>query len=358
LLSILYPYRNRELLRLKRSFDSLTQQTNDHFKVYFIDYGSSPELANEVKNLCLNYAFITYQFLPTQFQPWNKSRALNSVIKRLKSDYCFVADVDLIFHPRFVETALSFMKASITTYFQVGYLNPSESQKNQRFHEYKVNRLSTHEATGLSLLPVNQLQELRGFDEFYHFWGAEDTDIHIRLKNTGYNVEYYDAELLLLHQWHPSYQSRQKTILTSEFQVTGILLLNQEHLKNAMKNGNTKVNKDWWGEVLSKSELDELERADLKLKVTNKKQQVNDVLFGILPNFKSGILKIRFITDPYGNSFKYYSKRILGKKVPEYYSLKEVNDMILLHLISFYRNMPYSVWVKNNSEIEIAIKYS
>ncbi|SDS01454.1 glycosyltransferase family A protein [Gramella sp. MAR_2010_147] len=359
MLSILYPYRNRDSKRIKRSFDSLLEQTNKNFEVFFIDYGSTPDLAVDIKRLCQNYPFISYQFYPTQYQPWNKSRALNSVIKNLKTDFCFVADVDVIFHPEFVETAYNLTKTGQTTYFQVGYLSSSESRKTKAFSEYSDYRLSTNEATGLSLFPVAQLKELNGFDEFYHFWGAEDTDMHIRLKNAGYGVKFYDEELLLLHQWHPSYQSRERTGSTSELKLSGILPLNHQHLKNAMKNGITKINNDSWGENLSKEEFDELEEAALFKEVTNEKRQVEDVLFGQLPGFKTGIIKIRIVTDPFEDTLKYKTKRLLGKKVPEYYTLTEVNDKVLLHLISFYRDIPYSVKVNHdNYEIEVAIKFS
>ena len=358
MLSILYPYRNRDSKRLQRSFDSLSNQSNKHFQVYFIDYGSSPDLAAEVKILCKNYPFINYQFYPMQFQPWNKSRALNSVIKSLKTDFCFVADVDVIFHPRFVETASNLMKTQRTTYFQVGYLDASESQKDLQFHEFSNYRLSNDEATGLSMFPVRQLQQLRGFDEFYHFWGAEDTDMHIRLKNAGYEVKFYDDELLLLHQWHSSYQNRERAVLTSELQMAGILPLNHQHLKNTMKNGVKKVNNECWGAKLSKDEFDQLEEAELYMEVSNEKRQVEDVLFGQLPGFRNRIIKIRFVTDPFEKTMKFKAKRLLGKKAPEYYTLKEVNDKVLLHLISFYRDMPYSVKVNNdNREIEIAVKF-
>lgn len=358
MLSILYPYRNRSTDRLKRSFESLRLQTDSSFEVHFIDYGSNSELANKMENLCGNYQFINYQFYPTQFQPWNKSRALNSVIKNLKTDFCFVADADIIFHPQFVEIAKKLMKSDCTTYFQVGYLNVSDSKKNNEFHEFKNYRLSNEEATGLSLFPVKVLKELNGFDEFYHFWGAEDTDMHIRIKNSGYEIEFYNAELLLLHQWHESYQRRESEKLSNEFQLGGILTLNHQHLVNAKSNRVTIVNVEAWGEILNEEEYNQLEEAELFMEVTNEKRQIEDVLFGQLPKFNNRIIKIRFVSDPFEKTFKYRAKRLLGKKVPEYYTLQQINDMILLHLISFYRNKPYSVKVNSvNREIEIAIKF-
>ena len=106
MLSIIYPYRNRELQRIKNSLDSLKVQTNKQFEVYFVNYGSELQHSMQIEKLCKEYEWVTYLLHSTQFQPWNKSRALNSVIKNLNTDFCFVADVDMIFHPEFVCTAI------------------------------------------------------------------------------------------------------------------------------------------------------------------------------------------------------------------------------------------------------------
>ena len=55
MITILYPYRNRDLERVKRSLDSLTLQTDQRFKVLFVDYGSTPKQAYLVKQLINNY---------------------------------------------------------------------------------------------------------------------------------------------------------------------------------------------------------------------------------------------------------------------------------------------------------------
>lgn len=358
MLSILYPYRDRDLKRVRRSLDSLLKQKNKNFKVYFIDYGSSQDIAEAIRKLCLNYPFITYKYYPTQFQPWNKSRALNSIIKKLETEFCFIADVDIIFHPDFIDTALDLMKNNITTYFQVAYLDPSQSLAEIQFSPNKNYRLSNDEATGLSLFPVEQLKGLNGFDEFYHFWGAEDTDMHVRLKNAGFKVEFYSDKILLFHQWHESYQRRERVGLTSEFQVNGIISLNHEHLKNAKNNGVTVVNHCNWGEILTIKEAAQLEEALIYLKVTNEKRQVNEVIYGLLPGFKDRIIKIKFTLDTFENSLRYKTKKLMGKKIPEFYSLKEINDLVLLHLISIYRNNPYMIKINiPRQEIEVAIKF-
>jgi glycosyltransferase involved in cell wall biosynthesis len=142
----------------------LARQTSDDFEVFFVDYGSRPETATEVKELCAAYSFITYQYCFTQFQPWNKSRALNSVIKTLDSGFCFVADVDMIFHSQFVTQAIALQNPETTTYFQVGFTSEKDDISQISEEKFSDFRKSTGKATGLSMFPVEVLKELHGFD--------------------------------------------------------------------------------------------------------------------------------------------------------------------------------------------------
>ncbi len=358
MLTLIYPYRNRDLERLKNSLDSLGKQTDSDFKVFFVDYGSQGERAQAAKKLCNNYNFVSYRYFKSQFQPWNKSRALNNVIKVLDTGFCFVADVDMIFHPQFVEKALKLQVKNKTIYFKVGFLKPDETEKSMNFSDHKNYRLSNHEATGLSMFPLNILKKLRGFDEFYHFWGAEDTDMHVRLKNAGYEVEFYDEEVLLLHQWHPSYRSTESRDLNKELQIDGIVQLNHQHLKHAVEYKTTKVNRESWGECITLEELNELEKALVNFVLDNEQRKIDHLLYVVMPEAKNQILKIIIQKDSFRNSLKYRAKRLLNKKVPEYYSLKEINDKILLHLISFYRNKAYIYKISDDlKSIEVAVKF-
>jgi len=358
LLTLIYPYRNRDLERLKNSLDSLKNQTVSDFKVFFVDYGSDEKKAKMVELLCGEFGFVTYKFYSTQFQPWNKSKALNSVIKNLITGYCFVADVDMIFHPQFIEKALKLQARNKTVYFQVGFLRPGETVKEKEFFSFKNYRLSNDGASGLSMFPVNILKELRGFDEFYHFWGAEDTDMHIRIKNAGNEIEFYDEEVLMLHQWHSSYRSSESGKLSKELQISGIVQLNHQHSKYALENKTTIVNRKNWGECISVEEFNELEKAPVNFVLDNERRKIDHFLYVLMPEVKSEILKITIQNDPFQNTLKFRAKRLLRKKVPEYYSLKEINDKILLHLISFYRNKAYIYKISDDlKSIEIAVRF-
>ena len=349
MITIIFPYRNRDLTRVENAFISLKEQTCDKFEVEFVDYGSNGETAGKVRELCARFSFVNYSYCYTQLQPWNKSRALNSVIKNLETDYCFVADVDIIFHPQFIEKAIQLQNGDKSVYFQVGFLSPGQEGTQDHFNTENY-RKSTHEATGLSMFPVTLLKELRGFDEFYHFWGAEDTDLHMRLKNAGYKVDFYHKEVLLLHQWHPSYRSEEKNTLTNELQISGIVQLNHQYLHNAKVNKRIHANPINWGEVMNLDQQQNLLKLPETHYIDNNKKKVNELLYGQLAQMQNGIIKVQIEKNSLAESFQWGLKRVAGRKVPEFYTLKEINDVVLLHLIAFYRDLPYIFQVDKETE--------
>jgi hypothetical protein len=339
MLSIIYTYRDRDLKRVKRSLDSLEKQNNKDFQVFFVDYGSRTTFSEQIQSLCEQYDFVAYNYCYTQFQPWNKSRALNSVIKGLKTEFCFVADVDMIFHPNFEKNK--------SVYFQVGFLNKSEDLSNKTFDDFKKYKKSTFEATGLSMFPVRVLQKLKGFDEFYHFWGAEDTDMHERIKNAGYEVKFYNKKILMLHQWHNSYRSLEKNKISEKLQVKNIARYNHEHFRRNCEDKCLVVNECSWGETLSKEDFDLLEKLPVNIQLSTKTWEIDHFLFEKLPQLKNDI-KVRIHKNAQTENVKLWLKRNLGKSVPDMYSLKEINDKLLMHIITFYRYKKYLYKVDPN----------
>ncbi|MEP7095326.1 MAG: galactosyltransferase-related protein, partial [Flavobacterium sp.] len=255
---------------------------------------------------------------------------------------CFTADADMIFHPKFTDILEKLAEPNKATYFQVGFLNEEESLKDVPFENYKTNFLTNNEATGMTLFPVEKLKLINGFDEFFHFWGAEDTDVHNRLKNLGCEIVYYDTELLLLHQWHTNYRSRETQKLSNELQLSGIVELNHKHLVYNLNNKTTKVNSENWGIVLDNSEFNELSSVNPKI-LSTEKSKIDHFLYYELPNSKEKTIAIQIKKDGIDQiGVKTILKKLLGRKVTKHYTLKEINDLLLMHIVSFYHKHPYS----------------
>ena len=108
----------------------------------------------------------------------------------------------MIFKSNFIDKACQLKEARKVIYFQVGFLSHSESLQNKDFSNYLINHFSTKDATGISMFPKSLLMEINGYDEFYHGWGSEDTDVHNRINKLGVPIHFYDSEVLLFHQWH------------------------------------------------------------------------------------------------------------------------------------------------------------
>lgn len=356
-MTILYPYRNRELERVKRSLDSLTLQTDQRFKVVFVDYGSSPKQASQVEQLIKSYSFANYIYTYTALQPWSRAKALNVGLQQLATDFVFTADIDMIFSPHLVSTLHEIKHPQKAIYFKVGFLSREESFLAKPFHEYTLAFTSDVGAQGLSLFAVEALKAINGYDEFLHFWGAEDIDIHNRLERLGCASSFYEEAILMLHQWHPTYRNSETKTLTTDLQLSSIVVLNHKHLLYNDISHKTTIEQSNWGILVDKKTFDTLEIEPVAFTILNTSAAINHFLFVELPKFEGGVLKLRVEEDPYAETFKYYIKRFLGKKVPQYSTLKEINDQLLLHIISFYHQYPYMYQVSTDlKSITFAIK--
>ncbi|PBI89463.1 putative glycosyl transferase [Flavobacterium sp. ACN2] len=348
MITIIYPYRDRESERVKRSLDSLKEQTNSDFEVLLVDYGSNLSCASIIKDLISNYKFAKYLYNYSGFQPWSRAKAINIGLKKTTTEYIFTADVDMIFSPNFVSRLHELKNPFKAYYFKVGFLNEKESKANKKFENYLIDFSTEIGAQGLSLFYLNSLKEITGYDEFLHFWGAEDIDVHNRLEKNQTESIFYSEEILMLHQWHASYRKSEKKVLTTDLQLTDVVKMNQQKLLANTRSKEIKINNLNWGAGFLENDFENLKNYGQEKLMFNKKEVVTHFLFCELPNFKNGILNIHFVKDPFQTSLKYRLKKFLGKNVPKYYSLKEINDLLLLHIISFYHTHPYFYEVSND----------
>lgn len=345
MITILYTYRDKDLTRIKNSLLSLQKQTMQSFDVLFIDYGSTNFYREAISELLKQFPKISYHYSYVEKQPWSRAKAINIGIKLLKTPYVFVADIDMVFKQDFIEKLLIHVKPNQSTYFKVGFLDKQVTDFSIEFESIPVAFESEIGAQGLSLFAVQALNEINGFDEFYHFWGAEDADIHIRLQNAGYEVFFYKSEILMLHQWHPSYRSEEQKKISQALQLSGVVQLNHQHLKDAIAQMKTKVNETNWGYSISQQEYNLLQTQKKTVVISNKKEEIEHFLYFTLKQNTTSRTEYLFQLDPKQNSLKQRMKKIFRKKVPLYYSLKQINDLLFLNLISSpeLKNYAYQV---------------
>lgn len=341
-LTIVFAYRNRNLDRIRLVMDSLKMQSDLNFSVIFVDYGSDETYSQPLKYLIESYDFASYFYVGHPGLLWNKSKAYNYAIKKADTSYILTADVDLVFNPKTIESLKKLCEKNSFTLFKYGYL-PEKLKisdiKEKGFSELKPAHYG--DVNGVGLYPRAALMQVHGFDEFYHFYGAEDEDLFLRLENSGLNRKRED-KLFFLHIWHSRYPFKDDNSLTRFPRLKNAMRLNQQHLFFC-KSSETKIPRlqNTWGNCFQKQDQDILSKPSIKHSIYNSSAAVDHFFNEYLPSRTGDIVLVQITEDPEVYSLKGKLKRLTGKIKQSYFNLKEVNDLILRRIVFNYRHHNY-----------------
>lgn len=351
LLTIIIPNRNRNFTTIKRTLLSIVQQSHDGIHIVIVDYGSPENYQKELQKLLITIGDVELILCPTQGQLWNKSRAINIALKKCTTTFFMVSDMDMLFHPQFFKEILPDLRQGGACYFPVGVLTQAESSKELPFEEYATKFVTTKEATGITVFTSKDLLSINGFDEFYHGWGSEDTDAHVRLENYGKQVVFRNEKVYFLHQWHPkNYRSPE----SKEPFCKVLEKVNSKYLELTKELHRTRANNNvQWGVMPQMCPTDSI---DIILEITNRERDILGVNRQ-LDQFGNGTLvKIVVTKHPAFKSIKNSIKKIMGKKAFSFYTLDQINDILLFKLTGALRNSPYKYSYSVDQEICLLIK--
>lgn len=347
MITLVLTYRNRDLESVKQCLDSLANQVFSEFVIYLVDYGSNKKYSFGLERVVKDYTFIELIKVPTQHQLWNKSRAINIALKKCTTDYFIMGDIDLLYHPNFTEQAISLIQNYDAVYFQYGFLSELESKKHKDFKDYKVDFFGNEEGTGTNIFRTEALKSINGYDEFYHGWGAEDTDVHLRLKKAGYKIYYYDEEVYLKHIYHPKFYRSKKN---KEPFHNGLEKINHKYMLQQDMLNVTKANlKNPWGSLPTHNQTELINKTLDKLVVSNKIEEIDALVVGVLPQL-SKPLEIIIVKDKEVSVIKNTVKKILKKKHIRFYNLDTINNKILEQIISYQRLALYRYIIDRDSK--------
>lgn len=207
LLSLVVVYRDRDLARVTRFLQSLANQTSPNFELVFIDYGSSDDYKTEVQPLVESFSFVRYYYTDTRGMFWNRSKALNLGITKVKGQYIVTVDIDLIFSPNFIAQTLLIIQPQIFVQYQCYYLPEGFSKYNQLFtvgfkpdkHFKKTNKATAY---GIIAFPAAVLDSCGYYDESFQLWGFEDIEFVERLQKLARQQKKFYPTIAIYHQWH------------------------------------------------------------------------------------------------------------------------------------------------------------
>lgn len=209
MISIIVAYRNRDAKRVKFFFDSLEKQTNTNFEVVFIDNGSETNIADEIRGIVEQYSFVTYLYHDTRGKEWNKCIALNIAVQYAKGEYISITDIDLMFHPQYVEELYKIVSLDSQIFTRVLMVDQSFTNYELIFSYASVpGELCHTSGKGIVTFAKAVFNEIGGYDEYYSDWGIEDNDMYIRLHSYGLRELWLNHEFTpVYHQWHISHDN-------------------------------------------------------------------------------------------------------------------------------------------------------
>lgn len=195
-------YRGRDVQRLKRSLDSLKDQTCPDFEMILVDYGSHSACSSEIRQLLGDYSFCRYCYSDTRGWMWNRSAALNTGARLTDREFLFLTDVDIVYPPWFVERVREHMAKDVffaSECFRCpkGFDSWVELRRGSLSHAW----LSL-KGKGLACCARSGLEAVGGLDERYGYWGQQDKDFVERLARSG-TRDLAIPDLYCYHQWHP-----------------------------------------------------------------------------------------------------------------------------------------------------------
>ena len=204
MISVLIPYRNREIVRVKRCLDSLHAQLFADFEAILVDNGSDENISEEIKKATSSYPFCKYVFTNTRGLIWNRSYALNVGAQASVGDILMMADIDLIFEPYFLEKMGTLNFTGNFYNYRCIYLPEGYVYENRTWETFGNKKYrNSGNSRGLLVVSKKDFVSINGYDEYYQQWGVEDDDMDKRLKLSNLTQHYLNEnEFVSLHQWH------------------------------------------------------------------------------------------------------------------------------------------------------------
>lgn len=136
--------------------------------------------------------------------PYNRSYNINLGVRNLvESPFFFISDIDIVYQPNHVKYHVEegFAKVIVPAVFRVkrGIASSDFGQLLEHGND------GVELTSGNSYCSFNLFQKVRGFDEEYVGFGAEDDDFYARIRKLGKVIHPrfgVDKRFMIAHLWH------------------------------------------------------------------------------------------------------------------------------------------------------------
>jgi glycosyltransferase involved in cell wall biosynthesis len=213
LLTVVLPVRNRGGARLGNCLRSLRWQrgfASGEVEILVSDYGSDPDAHRDVVRQAAEHG-ARVCFTDTKGL-WNRSRALNAGLESARGRFSLCSDVDMIYEPGFLRAAVDAQlerDGRALVLCQALDLGPETRDACVALSDVPALRATTTTRPtsglgGCQCAETAWFRRVRGYDEVYRYWGAEDKDLAQRAERDGLALVWITDRTAMLHQWHPT----------------------------------------------------------------------------------------------------------------------------------------------------------
>jgi len=186
-------------------------------RVIVVDYGSTPANGAAIARLAEEHRadYVVVEHAPV----WSRSRSLNVGIRQADSKFLLTSDADIVLSPRYLSDAVAALKTSPLSIVcspmfdlpeaSVATLARAAETADLSVEAWKENAKPRHDwqfHPSICMAYTKVFKLIRGYDEYYELWGAEDDDLMRRLTYLGLAPKTLDTGSFYLHQWHPKFE--------------------------------------------------------------------------------------------------------------------------------------------------------
>lgn len=219
-ISVLITIRNRSDYKLTNLLKSLKwQDYPKKIDIKLIDYGSNNKNRKIIKNIVSQYA-ADYIYIDNK-DTFSRAKALNILLKEVKTKYILFADSDIIFKNNYISELIKNLDKNPFQIICNEMKDLPRGLVNNIIKEYEYERLENiaifrgglklsssgyHFGKGMNAGLSYFYKLIGGYDENYIGWGCEDDDLIKRLNLIGIKTSYNILKnSSYLHQWHKKY---------------------------------------------------------------------------------------------------------------------------------------------------------
>ena len=175
---------------------------------------------------------------------------MNTGVRLAKNDFILFGDIDLLYAPGAIEALIEKASENTQVYSTVYFLPEGRTDLAEIMSGDWRSIPSSDEngKGGVHLIAKEHLEKIKGYDEYYCFWGVEDRDLYSRLDQLGIKTRWVDRiRNPIFHQWHSDASGGKKGFFPDRWWES-------MNIHFGIKHDILERNDEYWGNLITEND--------------------------------------------------------------------------------------------------------